>query len=239
MAERLDLAPTEALSLGLETNGKGYIGFVIELPGAFVRGSTEEAAISKACVESISYLSWLGIEPPRKISVSIVQTTKSYAAVEDGDSKILLDADKLSMSAGEFRTLIVIAKRSADAFMKTYESIPYKSMVDNSRIRETFYGNSPKTATEIFNHVNDCQSYYLSRIVTPFATLDPDFMKRRRICLDNIEDLYREQNNGLSKELDGELWTLKKVLRRFIWHDRIHERAMKRLSARTSQRLHS
>ena len=28
----------------------------------------------------------------------------------------------------------------------------------------------------------------------------------------------------------GELWTLRKVLRRFIWHDRIHARAMHRLA---------
>ena len=29
---------------------------------------------------------------------------------------------------------------------------------------------------------------------------------------------------------DGELWTARKVLRRFLWHDRIHARAMFRRS---------
>lgn len=29
----------------------------------------------------------------------------------------------------------------------------------------------------------------------------------------------------------GEYWTLRKVLRRFIWHDRIHAKAMYRMAA--------
>ena len=30
---------------------------------------------------------------------------------------------------------------------------------------------------------------------------------------------------------DGERWTLRKLLRRFLWHDRIHARAMWRMAA--------
>ena len=30
---------------------------------------------------------------------------------------------------------------------------------------------------------------------------------------------------------DGERWTLRKLLRRFLWHDRIHARAMWRTAA--------
>ena len=30
---------------------------------------------------------------------------------------------------------------------------------------------------------------------------------------------------------DGELWTMRKVLRRFLWHDRIHARAMWRTAS--------
>ena len=40
------------------------------------------------------------------------------------------------------------------------------------------------------------------------------------------EDVYKRQRKGSY----GEDWSLRKVLRRFIWHDRIHARAMYRMA---------
>ncbi len=39
--------------------------------------------------------------------------------------------------------------------------------------------------------------------------------------------------NKVYKGSYGELWSLKKVLRRFIWHDRIHAKVMYRMAVRT------
>jgi hypothetical protein len=38
--------------------------------------------------------------------------------------------------------------------------------------------------------------------------------------------------NTASRASDGEEWTLKKVCRRFVWHDRIHGKAMTRMAAK-------
>jgi hypothetical protein len=57
----------------------------------------------------------------------------------------------------------------------------------------------------------------------------------RRFCLEKLEALYRKNNNSLIFEIDNELWTLKKVLRRFIWHDRIHGKAMIRILEKQKQ----
>lgn len=60
---------------------------------------------------------------------------------------------------------------------------------------------------------------------------------------DNDGNIYECRKRGfesLEKQLDylqnaviegsyGENWTLRKVLRRFIWHDRIHAKAMYRM----------
>ena len=39
--------------------------------------------------------------------------------------------------------------------------------------------------------------------------------------------------NRVSDDGFGEQWSLKKVCRRFIWHDRIHAKAMYRMAERT------
>lgn len=38
--------------------------------------------------------------------------------------------------------------------------------------------------------------------------------------------------NSVFKGSYGEYWTLRKVLRRFLWHDRIHAKAMYRMAVR-------
>ena len=65
--------------------------------------------------------------------------------------------------------------------------------------------------------------------------IEGDFMAIRRFCLEKLEALCRKNNNSLIFEVANELWTLKKVLRRFIWHDRIHGKAMTRILEKQKQ----
>ena len=65
--------------------------------------------------------------------------------------------------------------------------------------------------------------------------VEGDFMTIREFCLEKLEALYRKHDNSLIFEVDDELWTLKKVLRRFIWHDRIHGKAITRILEKQRQ----
>jgi len=65
--------------------------------------------------------------------------------------------------------------------------------------------------------------------------IEGDFMIIRKFCLEKLEALYHKNNNSLKFEVDNELWTLKKVLRRFIWHDRIHGKAITRILEKQKQ----
>jgi len=59
-----------------------------------------------------------------------------------------------------------------------------------------------------------------------------DLRTIREFCLSRLARIYRKSNNALTYEKDGELWTLKKVLRRLVWHDRIHGKAVTRIMAK-------
>ena len=65
--------------------------------------------------------------------------------------------------------------------------------------------------------------------------IDGGFVTAREFCLGRLEKLYRRKNNSLNFEIDREQWTLKKVLRRFVWHDRIHGKAMTRVLEKQKQ----
>ncbi|MDA4117015.1 MAG: hypothetical protein OK455_01560, partial [Thaumarchaeota archaeon] len=48
------------LTVGIESNGKGVMGLIVDLPGGFVRGRNEAEAIQKVNTEAGRYLSWIG-----------------------------------------------------------------------------------------------------------------------------------------------------------------------------------
>ncbi len=226
---------TNVVSIGFETNGKGYIGFLAEVPGAFVRGRTEEEALSKVDREVKSYLKWLGIEQKWNYNTLVIQRHQSSLMVEDADNEILLDADKGTMREEEFTNFIDLAWYSGQTFLRIYANAEFKDWGDEARIRKTFYGENPKSIQEIFDHVKNCQYYYLSRTKIEIEDKDKEFMKIRGFCLRKIEELYHKYNNSVIFEADNELWTLKKILRRFVWHDRIHGKAMVRILEKQKQ----
>jgi hypothetical protein len=227
---RVDLAALDSVGVGIETNGKGFIGFLVELPGAFVRGRTEAEALSKVPKEARSYLEWLGVPMASKIEGHVVETHHCQLTVEDADGEILLKADTGPLSQDEFARLVAIGRRSGQTFGSLYDSCELKDWADSSRARKTFYGDAPKTIREIVGHVQGTQHYYLSRIGLSVAR-QGSLMDIRESGLQEIGRLFEKEENSRVYDVDQELWTLKKVLRRFIWHDRIHGKAITRILA--------
>jgi len=224
----------ETVSIAFETNWRGYLGYLVELPGAYIRGPTEEEAIPKVVPEVTAYLGWLGVGAEGDCKVRVVQKHRGIKTVEDADTEILLDADREEISKDEFQTLIDLTRFSAETLEKLYDAAENKDWVDQSAVRETFYGKRPATAKAIFEHVVQCQFYYLSRMKITEEIVG-DFVTVREFCLGRLEKLYSRKKNSLTCEFDREQWTLKKVLRRFVWHDRIHGKAMTRLLEKQKQ----
>ncbi len=230
LARELSLAAAKSLSLAMETNGRGFHGFIVELPGAYVRGVTEEEATLKATGEARSYLAWLGQEPARISKARTVQTHQCKLTIEDADCQILLTDDKSPMGEEEFQHLVELAKYSGLTFTKLYDSAELKDWVDEARVRKTFYGQSKKTVREIFDHVNRTQYYYISRTGIPFTKDEAEsFLRVRDFSLNCLTSLFRQNGNSKIYTRDNEEWTLKKALRRFVWHDRIHGKAITRI----------
>lgn len=227
--KKLLVIPNEIVSVALETNGKGFLGFIVELPGAFIRGRTEEEALSKVRREISAYMRWLGLKKKANCKCKVVQRHQSKLMVEDADNELIFEDDKCAMKEEEFQNLCNLVAYSGETFLKLYNNAMHKDWIDEARIRKTFWGDNPKTIQEIFEHVRLTQYYYLSRTKVAFSEREKEFLKIRQMCLKKIEELWRKFDNSLVFEMDNELWTLKKVLRRFIWHDRIHGKAITKI----------
>ncbi len=214
-----------------EHNGNDSMLYANNFVGAYTRGKTKDIALQKMIREVVSYLEWKGEAVPGSLKAVIVQEKASVLTVSDADSDVLFEEEKKPLSESEYEELKALALKSAQDFLDLYESIPDR---DKSclPVRKTFYGQVPRTAFEMYEHTKNVNDYYFGEIGvrTDHEGTIVECRKRGFALLEGQPDFLK---NTVYLGSYGEEWSLRKVLRRFIWHDRIHAKAMYRMAVRT------
>ena len=181
--------------------------------------------------EIASYLQWKGEEVPDLLEPLIVQEKESDLCISDADSDVLFEAERKPLTVEEYGALKALALKSAQDFLALYEAIPdrNKSCLPE---RKTFYGSIPRTAYEMYEHTKNVNDYYFGEIGVESDRAGSIFDCRQRGFL-LLECQSHFLNNTVFIGSYGEEWSLRKVLRRFLWHDRIHAKAMVRMAKQT------
>lgn len=213
-----------------EHNGNDTLLYAVDYIGAYTRGESLEMAIAKMPQEIISYLRWLGKSVADDIQIAIICDKKSNLAIRDADSDVLFQSEKAPLTAEEYKKLKAIALKSAIDFLALYESIPDKSATAIAE-RKTFYGRVPRTADEMYEHTKNVNEYYFAEIDVD-ADNSGNILECRKRGFEALEAKPGFLQNVVIEGSYGEDWTLRKVIRRFIWHDRIHARAMHRMAVK-------
>lgn len=212
-----------------EYNEDGCLIYAQNYPGAFVRGKTRAEAIAKFDGEIRSYLQWSTGERPSysvDFPVTIVQEKNSELQIFDADSDILFAAECGEMRPEEFERLKYLVLKSASDFQMLYDSIPNPD-ISQRPPRKTFYGMTPRTPREMYEHTNSVTNYYCGEIDVSIPNLK-NIVHNRMHAVSELESEENFLKNEVHMGSFDEQWTLKKVMRRFIWHDRIHAKAMYR-----------
>ena len=213
-----------------EHNGNDTLLYASDYIGAYTRGESLEIAKTKMPGEIISYLKWLGEDVTDSIEIIITQEKDSDLAIKDADSDVLFESEKAPLSTDEYEKLKALALKSAKDFLALYESIPDKSATAIAE-RKTFYGNVPRSADEMYEHTKSVNEYYFAEIDVD-ADNSGNIYECRKRGFEILETKPDYLNNSVIEGSYGEDWSLRKVLRRFIWHDRIHARAMYRMAVK-------
>jgi hypothetical protein len=214
-----------------EHNGSDSLLYAADYPGAFTRGPSREEAVEKMPSEIASYFHWFRLPAAMAVEVVISQEKESDLAICDADSDVLFQTEYAPLTLKEYEALKGLALKSAGDFQKLYDAIPDKDR-SNLPPRETFYGKVPCTAREMYEHTKNVNAYYFGEINVPVDN-EGAILECRQRGFAVLEQLPDFMNNDLFDGSYGEQWTLRKVLRRFIWHDRIHAKAMYRMAVQT------
>ena len=213
-----------------EHNGNDTLLYAVDYIGAYTRGESLEIAKAKMTSEIVAYLRWLGEDTTDNIEVVIVGKKASDLAIKDADSDVLFESEKAPLTSDEYEKLKALALKSAKDFLSLYESIPNKSATVIAE-RKTFYGQVPRTADEMYEHTKNVNEYYFAEIEVDADNGDNIYECRKR-GFEALEAKTDFLQNTVFEGNYGEYWSLRKVFRRFIWHDRIHAKAMYRMVAK-------
>ena len=211
-----------------EHNGRDTLLYAVDFVGAYTRGETLEAAVRKMQAEICSYLKWCGKKAVTSMDIVIIEEKVSELAICDADSDVLFESEKAPLTAEEYIKLKALALKSAQDFLALYDSVPDKNATAAPE-RKTFYGQVPRTANEMYEHTKNVNTYYFAEIAVD-ADHDGNIYECRKRGFESLEPNPDFLQNTVRKGSYGEDWSLRKVLRRFIWHDRIHARAMYRMA---------
>ena len=213
-----------------EHNGNDTLLYATEDIGAYSRGASLAEAVKKMPAEIASYLRWAGAPPAEGMEIVLVGEKASDLAIRDADSDAIFETEKAPLTRAEYECLKALALCSAEDFLALYASVPDKNAVA-SPPRKTFYGRVPRSAEEMYAHTKSVNAYYFAEIGVDADNSGSilDCRKRGFEALEKTPDFLQ---NAVFEGSYGELWSLRKVLRRFLWHDRIHARAMYRMAVK-------
>lgn len=215
-----------------ETNGLGFLGWITDLPGAYIRGKTLEEARGKVNKEIALCTEWLNFEKAVDMQIN-EEIKKSDLHIEDADSDIIFDSELIDFDKKEvFLFWCDKVLLSGTKTEEIYKKMKNKSLVDITMKRKTFYGDVYCTINDQYRHIVNVQNYYLNQIGTEMNIAD-ELRLNRMEFIEKLKEKYLKEGNKLYRN-ESEDWTVKKVIRRTIWHDRIHIRAIERMENRLS-----
>ena len=84
----------------------------------------------------------------------------------------------------------------------------------------------------MYVHTKSVNSYYFAEIGID-ADNEGSIFECRQRGFEQLENTTDFLNGRLQEGSYSEMWSVRKVLRRFIWHDRIHAKAMWKMVKKT------
>ena len=213
----------------LEYNDNGVTLWSLVYPGAFARAETAGEAAKKLPAACRRYRLWAKLPAAADAGsdeIRFVKRLKVDTAVEEGFTSALFPEEKLPMDMARYTALKTLCLKSARDFEALFASIPQKDR-GLVKSRRTLYGKIPVTAREMLEHLEAGQRIWAALFGIDLGDGQGLLADRKRLFA-----LLESQTGYLADRVvtapEGEQWTLRKLMRRLLWHDAIHGRALYR-----------
>ncbi|MGC8488353.1 MAG: type II toxin-antitoxin system HicB family antitoxin [Clostridia bacterium] len=231
--------------VGVEVDRMGQaMAWVAELPGCYARGRTSQEAVAKIPLAVEEYCVWLRahgeeLQSPGTVEVAALESVQVESDLGLGLSSGLFSFDRQPVE----QSVSALALRAA-----SYARADLMSLVIGlgpTAPSEPLEGTT-RTLAQTLDHLVVTDLWYAIRLLPPNALEERAYLLSaiRDACLPAMAEWADESEpatphtypsltldrdvEALPGESASEAWTGYKVLRRYVWHDRLHYRALMR-----------
>jgi len=210
---------------------------VLDLPGCIVRASTRDEALRQLPNAIRDYHSWLRRHgepaPPAdaSIEIEIAGENVGFGPFDPGDAAALFPPDREPITPEEMEHYFRLMAHARADLLALVHDLP-DDLLDWQLDVQSF------SIRRLLRHLGNAEEWYVSRLVSP-DTLPPEwehdedlpifeFLEmERRTAVARLRQLTEEERSGVFyptywTQHPHEPWTLRKVLRRFLEHEREH-----------------
>lgn len=197
--------------------------YVVDHPGAYVRDYSQRRGLDKLAWELYWYRLWLKDEEMVPFEPEIVEEYDQRDLDGLEDTTVLFQADRKPLTGKVYQKLKEIALRSASDLDTTYQHL---QMMNHTEITvRALRGEKYRVGGEVYDHVVQMSDSYFRQIGIE-CPADASLLERRKKGFEMLEAKRGYLKNQVAVSGSGEEWTLRKVLRKLIWHDRNHARML-------------
>ncbi|MCI0399167.1 MAG: type II toxin-antitoxin system HicB family antitoxin [Chloroflexi bacterium] len=202
------------------------------LPGCFVRAENREVALAMLPAAIEEYQAWLeqhGETPagPGPFGLRVADVQEGLGPFDSGDQAALLANENQPLPRPEMETYLRYMAYNRADLLALVGDLPEEVLAWQA-------GEAEMSTGRILRHVGRAEKWYVTRVVDP-AMLPPAWEEEepavfafleqsRQAAVARLQRLTDEERAGLfyPDAGDNEAWTARKVLRRFLEHEREH-----------------
>jgi hypothetical protein len=220
------------LEIYAEVGGDGgCLLYTFDPPGLLARGVSLEQALAAAPAETgllREFLTACGrLDQLKEVwgedefpDLEIRQTVKRQGKVANGGTRATFEGDLVPIGAEEIPAYLALMAHMRSTLRTLKDRLPREALRFKSRPGRMPIG-------EQLRHISYCECWYLSQFWSDVPSLprvaDPwdKLTQCRELVIERMSSLLPEELAAIRKS-DGETWTVRKLFRRFLYHERFH-----------------
>lgn len=218
--------------VGIENVEPGnWVTSVFEWPGCYGRGKTREEALeaTPAAIEEMqTRLTKCGFYkgmPTEPFAVKLAEDCRSYRGSPDYIVNVFFENDKLPLDQSDIDYAFAIFELNRGELLNIISELP------NNVLDLSIPGEVQKNIKGILRHIGTAEWWYWDRLDKAFPRAERpenilDLLKKvRDFTLLHLPDLIGSDQVTCKSD---EFWSPRKLLRRAVWHERVHALQIKR-----------
>ncbi len=227
----------------LEVGGDGWcMAWVAKCPGAHISRPSEGEAVSTIPLEVGSFLRWLRhfgekIPVTRALQVEIAERHVFRAKFRFGHTQAFFKLDDRAMTRDEVRTQMRWLRHSRSTLDTLVHGLDPEALTWGTpgiKGRPPGKGGGGWTIGLYLRHIGSVEKWYLQQFwrSLPVLPRSESPFERLAYARKQVEEIIGgAATRDLSRVMttSGQKWTLRKILRRLLYHERYHMRTIMRI----------